>query len=190
MAPGEKKVVFLDRDGTLNVDKKFVHRIEQVELLPGVIDGLRMLQGQGYLLAIASNQSGVARGRYSAGDVQTVNTYLRDTLAEQGIHIRAVVFCPHHVEGSVLKYAVECECRKPQPGLAKQVEAVVGAIDYPQSWTIGDKPADHEFGKNLGMRTVLLRGGYWSEIPDPPPTYVANTLLEAAQKIRTAELKT
>lgn len=179
-----KKVIFLDRDGTIHVDKRFVHRIEQVELIPGVVDGLRILQGPGFLLAVVSNQSGVARGRYPESDVQRVNTYIRDVLAEQGVHIRTIVYCPHHIEGSVPKYAIECECRKPKTGLARQVETVVGPIDYSNSWSIGDKPADHEFGVKLGMKTALLRSEYWSTPPDPPPTIVANSLLEVAQKIK------
>lgn len=181
-----KKVIFLDRDGTINVDKKFVHRIEQVDLIQGVVDGLRILQGQGYLLAIVTNQSGVARGKFSEHEVQTVNTYVQSILAEQGIHIRTSVFCPHHVEGNVPKYAIDCECRKPKTGMAQQIEGVIGAIDYTQSWSIGDKPADHGFGQALGMKTVLLRSGYWKDLPDPAPTIVANSLFEAAQKIRSA----
>jgi histidinol phosphatase-like enzyme len=88
------------------------------------------------------------------------------------------------VEGSVAKYASDCECRKLKPELAKQVEPVIGIIDYANSWSIGDKPADHEFGVKLGMKTVLIRSEYWSMTPDPPPTLVVNSLLEAAQKIR------
>lgn len=179
-----KKVIFLDRDGTINVDKHFVHRIDQVELTPGAIDGLRILEGQGFLLALATNQSGVARGRFPEHDVQKVNTYVQSILAEQGVHIRTSVYCPHHIEGSVPKYAIECECRKPKTGLAKQIEAVLGPIDYTSSWSIGDKPTDHEFGVALGTKTALIRGEYWSATPTPPPTLVVNSLLEAAQKIK------
>jgi D-glycero-D-manno-heptose 1,7-bisphosphate phosphatase len=187
-AEAGKRVVFVDRDGTINVDKHFVHRVEQVELIEGVVDGLRILEGQGFLLAIVSNQSGVAYGRFPESDVQKVNTYLRDVLAERGVHIRTIVYCPHHIEGSVPKYAIECECQKPKTGLAKQVEAAIGPIDYAQSWTIGDKPTDHGFGVALGTKTVLLRSEYWSAPPSPPPTIVASALLEAAQKIKAGSL--
>jgi D,D-heptose 1,7-bisphosphate phosphatase len=181
-----KKVIFLDRDGTINVDKHFVHRIEQVELIEGVADGLRVLEGAGYTTVIVTNQSGVARGRFTEQDVQTVNDYIRTILAERGVHIRAMVYCPYHIEGSVAKYAIDHECRKPNTGMAKQIEAAIGAIDYVNSWSIGDKITDHQFGVKLGMKTVLLRSEYWSQAPtDPAPTVVANSVFEAAQKIKT-----
>jgi D,D-heptose 1,7-bisphosphate phosphatase len=186
MADNGKKVIFLDRDGTLNVDKHFVHRVEQVELFDGAADALRIFEGAGYLLAVVTNQSGVARGRFPEADVQTVNNYLRTILSEQGVHLRAMVYCPYHVEGTVPKYAIDSECRKPNTGMAKQVEAQVGAIDYAKSWAIGDKITDHEFGVKLGARTALLRSEYWTQAPtNPAPTLVVNSLLEAAQKIKT-----
>jgi D-glycero-D-manno-heptose 1,7-bisphosphate phosphatase len=186
MSDTPKKVIFLDRDGTLNIDKHFVHRIEQVELVDGVSDALRIFEGAGYLLAIVTNQSGVARGRFTEADVQTVNNYVRTILAERGVHIRAMAYCPYHIEGTVPKYAMDHECRKPNSGMAKQIEAVLGPIDYAKSWSIGDKITDHEFGVKLGMRTVLLRSENWTNAPiDPVPTVVANTLVEAAQKIKT-----
>lgn len=185
----QKRVVFLDREGTINVDKHYLHRIEQVELLPGAVDGLRALQGEGFLLVIVTNQSGVARGRFPESDAHTVNTYLSSILAEQGVHIRAVVTCPHHIEGSVPQYAIDCDCRKPKTGLARQVEAIVGPIDYGRSWSIGDKPTDHKFGAALGTKTALLRSEYWSVPPDPSPTLIVSSLLEAAQKIRVSQIR-
>ncbi len=184
MSDNKKRVVFLDRDGTLNFDKQYLHRIEQVELIPGVVDGLRLLEGQGYLLAIVTNQSGIARGRFPESDVQAVNTYIRNILAEQGVHIRVAVYCPHHIAGSVPKYTVECECRKPNIGLAKQVAAVVGPLNYANSWSVGDTLTDHEFGVKLGTKTALIRSAYWNAAPTPLPTMVVNSLFEAAQKIR------
>lgn len=186
MAEIGKKVIFLDRDGTINIDKHFVHRVEQVELINGVVDALRVFEGAGYQLAVVTNQSGVARGRFTESDVRTVNEYLRSVLAEQGVHLRAMVYCPYHVEGTVSKYAIEHECRKPNVGMAKMIEADLGPIDYARSWSVGDKITDHEFGIKLGTRTVLLRSEYWTTVPNnPPPTIVANSLIEAAQKIKT-----
>ncbi len=185
MSDTPKKIIFLDRDGTINVDKKFVHRIEQVELIDGAVDGLRTLEGAGYLLTITTNQSGVARGRFTEQDVQSVNTYLRTILAERGVHIRTMVFCPYSIEGTVPKYTIDHDCRKPKTGMAKQVEGVVGPIDYANSWVIGDKVDDHQFGVNLGAKTALIRSEYWSMPPTPAPTLVVNSLLEAAQKIKT-----
>lgn len=185
MKEEKHRVAFLDRDGTIIADRQHLHRIEQVDLLPGAVEGLRTLVGMGLALVIASNQSGVARGKFTEDDVRKVHEYLRTILAEQGVHLAAFLYCPHHPEGSIQEYAFICECRKPALGLARQAESFLGEIDYPNSWAIGDKPSDVAFGQNLGMKTALIRSEYWTVPPEPKPTLVVNTLLEAAQKIRT-----
>lgn len=181
------RVVFLDRDGPVVVDREYLHRLEQVDLAPGAADGLRILQGMGFALVVASNQSGIARGRFTEDDVRAVHEYLRTILAEQGVNLQGVFYCPHHPEGSVPEYAVICECRKPALGLARQAESFLGEIDYVNSWVIGDKPSDAAFGQALGARTALLRSQYWTSAPTPPPDLIVNSLFEAAQKIRTWE---
>lgn len=180
-----ERVVFLDRDGTVIVERHFLHRIEQVDLLPGAADGLRTLQGFGFTLLVVSNQSGVAFGKFTEDDVRTVNEYLRTILAEQGVHIAGFFYCPHHPEGEVPQYAIACECRKPGKGLAEQAASFLGPIDYGHSWVIGDKPSDVAFGAAIGARTVLLRSEYWTTPPTPAPDLVVNSLFEAAQKVRT-----
>lgn len=181
------RVAFLDRDGTIIVDRHFLHRIEQVDLLPGAVDGLRTLEGMSFELIVVTNQSGVAHGRFSEGDVRTVNDYLRTILAEQGVHIRGFFYCPHHPEGEIPEYAITCDCRKPATGLAKQAEGLTGPIHYTRSWSIGDKPSDVEFGQRLTTQTALIRSEYWTAQPTPPPTLIVSSLFEAAQKIRTRE---
>lgn len=179
------KVVFLDRDGTLIADTEYLHRIEQVDLLPGAVNALRMLEGRGLALVVATNQSGIARGKFEEDDVRKVNEYLQQILAVEGVHLRGFVYCPHHPEGEVPEYSIICQCRKPATGLARQVESFLGPIDYPNSWSIGDKPTDVEFGKNLATHTALLRSRYWTVAPTPPPDLIVTSLLEAAEKIRT-----
>jgi D-glycero-D-manno-heptose 1,7-bisphosphate phosphatase len=182
---GRAPVVFLDRDGTIITDRKYLHRIEQVDFLPGAVEALRSLEGAGFTLIIATNQSGVARGYFTEDDVRRVHEYLRELLAEEGVHIHGFFYCPHHPEGTVPEYAIISECRKPDIGLAKQAEGALGSIDYPNSWAIGDKVSDVQFGQKLGSHTALIRSEYWSAPPEPKPDLVVNTLLEAAQKIRT-----
>lgn len=182
------RAVFLDRDGTIIADRRFLHRIEQVDLLPGAVEALRTLEGMGFALIVVSNQSGVARGKFSEMDVRTVNEYLQTILAEQGIHLNGMFHCPHHPEGDVPAYAIMCACRKPGTGMAEQAEGVTGPIDYAHSWSLGDKPTDVEFGQNLGTRTALIRSEYWTPPLPSPPDLVVNSLLEAAQKIRTRVL--
>lgn len=185
MSAASAKVVFLDRDGTIIADREYLHRIEHVNLLPGAVDGLRILEGMGFALVVVTNQSGVARGTYTEMDVRSVNEYLRTILAEQGIHLRGLLYCPHHPEGEIPEYAIMCNCRKPATGMAEIAESFVGAIDYGHSWSIGDKLSDVEFGKSLGTLTALIRSSYWTTPTEPPPDLVVNTLFEAAQKIRT-----
>jgi D-glycero-D-manno-heptose 1,7-bisphosphate phosphatase len=163
------RVVFLDRDGPIVVDREALHRLSQVDLAPGAVDGLRILEGMGFALVLVSNQSGVARGRFTEDDVRAVHDYVRTILAEQGVHLRGMFYCPHHPEGSVPEYAIICECRKPAVGLARQAASLLGEINYAQSWVIGDKPSDVAFGVALGARTVLLRSRYWTVPPVPPP---------------------
>lgn len=183
----KKRVAFLDRDGTIIADRHYVHHLEQVDLLPGAVDALRILEGMGFALVVASNQSGVARGKFVEDDVRAIHEYLRTVLAEQGIHVSGFLYCPHHPEGEIPEYAVLCDCRKPGKGMAEQAVSFLGPLDYPNSWSIGDKPTDVEFGKNLGMRTALIRSEYWTTAPEPPPDLIVNSLLEAAQKIRTSQ---
>lgn len=186
METDEKRhVVFLDRDGTIIVDRQYLHRIERVDLFPGAVEGLRVLEGMRFALVLASNQSGVARGKFTEDDVRAIHEYLRTILAEQGVRLQGFLYCPHHPEGETPEYAIDCDCRKPGKGLATQAEGFLGPIDYQNSWSIGDKPTDVEFGKNLGMKTALLRSEYWTQAPDPSPDLIADSLLEAAQKIRT-----
>ena len=100
------KAVFLDRDGTINVDKKYLYRISDFDFIPGAKEALFSLQKAGYLLVIITNQSGVARGYYSETDVQRLNDWLRQTLALENILISGIYYCPHHPEGSVAGYKI------------------------------------------------------------------------------------
>ena len=111
------KVIFLDRDGTINIDKDYVYRIEEFELLPGVIQGLELLQNAGFLLIVISNQSGIARGYYAEEDYLQLNEYMISLLRENGVEVCDTYYCPHHPEAYVPTYKMDCNCRKPKIGL-------------------------------------------------------------------------
>lgn len=135
------KAVFLDRDGTINVDKHYLYRIEDFEFLPGVIKGLKLLQKDGYLLVIITNQSGIARGIYTEQAFQKLNNWMCSELAQEGIIIQDVFFCPHLENASIERYRAACNCRKPQIGLfVKAIEKY--SIDINRSYAIGDKIRD------------------------------------------------
>lgn len=169
------KVIFLDRDGTINVDKGYVHRPQDWEWLPKAPEALTMLQDAGYLLAIVTNQSGIGHGLYTEEAMHQLHDYMMSELKKKGITLATIEYCIHRRDGT-------CECRKPGTKMATQVEAKVGSIQYADSWTIGDKIADMQFGKNIGTKTILLRSNYWTEadLADTPDA-IADSLYEAAQ---------
>lgn len=135
------KAVFLDRDGTLNVEKHYLHKIEDFELLPGVLNGLKRLQEAGFLLIIATNQSGIGRGYYSEEDFLTLNAWMIKILQEQGISVAKTYYCPHLPDAKIEKYRCVCQCRKPATGMFEQA-ALDFDIDWSQSFAVGDKIRD------------------------------------------------
>lgn len=143
-----KPAIFLDRDGTLNYDPGYLHRIEDWRWLPGVVDALKALQKAGYELVVVSNQSGIARGYYGAADLLKLQAWLDSRLAEQGIKIAAWEYCPHGPDEN-------CSCRKPEPGLILGAAERLG-IDLAKSWMIGDKQSDAEAGLRAGCHSILL----------------------------------
>ena len=106
-----EKVIFLDRDGTLNEEVNYLHRKEDLVLLPGVPEALKAFKDQGYRLVVVTNQAGVARGYYTEDDVKELHRYMNELLAGQGVKIDAFYYCPHHPEHGIGKYKVRCHCR-------------------------------------------------------------------------------
>ena len=135
------KAIFLDRDGTINVEKNYLYKIEDFEFLPGVVEALRKLQDAGYLLIIITNQSGIGRGYYTEDDFHKLNNWMVSTLKEQGVIISDVYYCPHLPDAEVELYHIDCECRKPKLGMYKRAIAKYD-IDLSQSYAIGDKIRD------------------------------------------------
>ena len=143
-----KRAVFLDRDGTIIVDKGYLADPEGVELLPRAVEGLRRFQAAGYDLLIVTNQSGVGRGYYSAADAEAVNARTVALLAESGIAITEVLYCPHLPNAG-------CSCRKPAPGMLLEGAARHG-IDLGRSVMIGDTVTDIEAGRAAGCALTFL----------------------------------
>ena len=147
---------FLDRDGVINLDHGYVHRWEDFEFVPGVVDGMRRLQAAGYALVIVTNQSGIARGYYDEAALERLHEKLRSTLAAQGVELAAIEYCPHLPQAEVARYALECGCRKPAPGMVLRAARVLD-LDLAQSLLFGDRPSDLEAGTRAGVgRCVLL----------------------------------
>lgn len=149
------RAIFLDRDGTLNVERHYLHKIEDFEFLPGVIDTLRKLQQAGFLLIILTNQSGIGRGYYTEENFIKLNEWMLNTLRKVGVNISRVYYCPHLPDAKIEKYRLDCECRKPKLGMFKQAIKDFD-IDLSNSYTIGDKIRDCALCENTPCRGILI----------------------------------
>lgn len=163
-----KKAIFLDRDGTLNVDVGYLHQLKDLELFPYTVDALRLLKRAGYELIVVTNQSGMARGMISPGFVETCHDEMRARLQAGGTDLDALYYCPHHPDGSVKALAVDCRCRKPNPGMIEDAVRDHG-IDPKASWVIGDKWLDVNLGRGVGARSILVRTGWGAEQEEKRP---------------------
>ncbi len=105
--------IFLDRDGTINVDHGYVHEIDEFEFIEGVIDAMRQLKEMGYALVVVTNQSGIARGKFTEAQFETLTEWMDWSLADRGVDLDGIYYCPHHPQGSVEAYRQTCDCRKP-----------------------------------------------------------------------------
>lgn len=153
-----KRAVFLDRDGTINIEKDYLYQVRDFEFIPGAQEAIRLLNQAEILVVVVTNQSGVARGYYTEEDIESLHRHIAAELAHSGAHVDAWLYCPHHPEGRG-SYALPCNCRKPLPGMLHDAAARYG-IDLEKSAIIGDKRADIEAGQAAGCRTILVRTGY------------------------------
>ncbi len=178
-----KPAVFLDRDGTLVVEKGYLCRPEEVELIPGAARALRELAGAGFLRVVVTNQSGVARGYFGPGAVAVVHEAVRRLLRAGGADVDGWYVCPHHPE-----FTGPCGCRKPETGLLERAARDLG-IDLARSWVVGDKVSDVELARRAGCRAALVRTGYGrraeAELAASGrlPEIVADHLEEAVERI-------
>ena len=170
-----KKAVFLDRDGTINKDKGYVHLREDFELLPGAIDGLRLLQEKGYLLILITNQSGIGRGFFTEDEYLDFQDWVAELLKEQGVRLTAQYYCPHVDEDS-------CQCRKPGIELFERAQKEFD-IDWASSWAIGDRKRDLSICDYQEVRGILLPGQDDGAELENPNIVRADSLCEAAKII-------
>ena len=158
----KRKAVFLDRDGTLNVDVGYLHRLEDLELFPWTADALRLLKRAGYLLVVVTNQSGIAHGLIAPEFVGECHAEMRRRLRPADADLDALYFCNHHPRGSVAELAIDCRCRKPLPGMVDDAVRDL-QIDPSQSWVVGDKWLDVNLAHAVGARSILVRTGWGAD---------------------------
>lgn len=152
------RAAFLDRDGVLNVDRGYVSRAEDFEWIAGAIEAVRRLNEAGYLVIVVTNQSGIARQYYTEVDFAALMAWMRRELVSRGARLDAVYHCPHRVDGGDPAFAIDCDCRKPKPGMLLRAIADLD-IDPSQSFLIGDKQADMEAANAAGVSGYLFEGG-------------------------------
>ena len=177
---GQHPAVFLDRDGTLNVEKDYLYRIEDWEWLPGVKEALRGLKQAGFLLVVITNQSGIGRGWYTEAAARELHGFVRQELLAEGVAMDGFYLCPHAPDAP----AGACGCRKPSPALLLRAAADFD-IDLSRSWMVGDKVADVMAGRNAGCASILVRTGHGAreERAAEAGTLVADDLAAAARLI-------
>jgi D-glycero-D-manno-heptose 1,7-bisphosphate phosphatase len=174
----QRSSVLLDRDGTMIVERHYLSEPHQVELIPGVTDGLRKLNEMGLGLVLITNQSGVGRGFFSELRLNLIHQRLGELLQAEGIRLDGIYFCPHTPED-------DCPCRKPRPGLVKLAAKELD-FDPRAAFVIGDKPCDIELGRRIGAKTFLVRTGYGAQPAAEvaiTPDYVVDDVEGAAQVI-------
>jgi len=171
------KAIFVDKDGTLIVDIPYNTDPSLIQFQEGALKSLKILQDRGYLIIIVSNQSGLSKGYFKEEDLECVKNAIEQRLLNANVKLSGFYFCPHHPEGTILRYAQRCDCRKPLPGMLLKA-AQDFDIDLTRSWMIGNTVTDIEAGKRAGCFTILINNQGNLKISDrsKAPTLVAQSI--------------
>jgi D-glycero-D-manno-heptose 1,7-bisphosphate phosphatase len=180
------KAVFLDRDGTVNEEVGYLRDLKQLRLIPGAAGAIRRLNEAGLAVILVTNQSGVARGYFTEAFVRETHALLERMLREEGAHLDAVYYCPHHPAAGDSHYTADCDCRKPGTGLIDRAARDL-SLDVAHSYVVGDKWSDVELGQRAGAATILVQSGFAHDDPGNvrrrqvrEPDHRADTIAEAA----------
>lgn len=177
---GRKRVVILDRDGTIVVDRGYLDDPAGLEFLPGAAQGLRYLYERGFRLVVITNQSGIGRGRFSVERLHEIHARFTDMLRSAGAHIEAIYYCPHSPDAG-------CACRKPGSALLLQAAAELG-FNVCDAIVIGDKHSDIEFGQRVNATTILIRTDTVADSSSADADFVVEDLMQAAHIIADTNL--
>jgi D-glycero-D-manno-heptose 1,7-bisphosphate phosphatase len=186
---GARRAVFIDRDGTISEEVGYVNHPARYRVFPFAAEAVRALNERGWLAILVTNQAGVARGYFKEELIGEVHKILQDELARDGARLDAIYYCPHHPTVGELPYRLDCDCRKPKPGLIRRA-AEDFHLDLARCWMVGDRYGDTLLARNAGTRSAFVLTGYgrgelehqsreWQQRPD----LVAENLLEAVKEI-------
>ena len=154
-----RQAIFFDRDGVLNEEVGYLWEVERFKWIDGAREAVKLCNERGLLAVVVTNQSGIARGLYTAREVDALHAFMQRELSEIGAHIDAFYYCPHHPEGVVEEFSIVCECRKPKPGMILRACAELD-INPAQSILFGDSKRDIEAAAAAGLRDgILFTGG-------------------------------
>lgn len=183
------RAVFIDRDGTISEEVGYINHASRFRLFPYAAAAIKHLNENGWLAIVITNQGGVARGYFSEDLVQMIHGAMTNDLQKGGARLDAIYYCAHHPTVGEPPYRLDCDCRKPKPGLISRA-ARDFAIDLKESWMVGDRYSDVELARNASVKSMFVMSGYgrgewehqrasWTEKPD----LVAENLLEAVRLI-------
>lgn len=190
----KRRAVFIDRDGTISEEVGYVNHPSRYKVFPYAARAIRLLNEANWLAILVTNQAGVARGYFTEDIITQVHAILTDELARGGACLDAIYYCPHHPSVGDAPYHLDCDCRKPRPGLLQRA-AQENSIDLAASWMIGDRHSDTELARNAGVHAAFVLSGYgrgeweyqraalWKTEPD----MVAEDLLDAVERIIAAD---
>ena len=154
-----KPAIFLDRDGVINKDNGYVSQRDDFEFIEGTIEACIELQKKGYLLVVITNQSGIARGLFTEAQFNTLTEWMDWSMSDRGVDLDGIYYCPHHSEEGQGEFKIDCECRKPKPGMLMNAIEDLN-IDIDTSILVGDKTSDLQAGIAAGIKTnYLVRSG-------------------------------
>ncbi len=188
-----RPAIFLDRDGTINEEMGYINHPDRFIIFPYVVPSVKIFNELGYVVVVVTNQSGIARGYFPESLVKILHQRMIEIVEDSGAKIDAVYYCPHHPSEGLTEYRINCDCRKPKPGMIVQAQKDLN-LDLSASYMIGDRYKDIKFAKKLGIKAGMVLTGYgrgeyeyqresWEYQPD----LIANNLLEMAEMIRTIE---
>lgn len=181
------KAVFLDRDGVINEDHGYTYRPENFDFIDGVFEACRRFMENGYLLVVVTNQSGIARGYYSEQDFEVLTDYMINEFKKQQVIINAVYHCPHHAKEGVGEFKVECDCRKPQPGMLLNAARDLN-IMLSDSLMIGDKMSDMKAGRAAGVDKCILISDTEMDITSDEDAQLVDLVVPSVSDVRILSL--
>jgi D-glycero-D-manno-heptose 1,7-bisphosphate phosphatase len=184
-----QRAVFIDRDGTISEEVGYINHPSRFRVFPYSAAAIKLLNDNGWLAILVTNQAGVARGYFDEDMIHSVHETLNKEMATTDARLDAIYYCAHHPSVGVPPYRFDCDCRKPKPGLIRRAAADF-QIELAQSWMVGDRYSDIELARNAGVNSAFVMSGYgrgeweyqrqsWNNHPD----LTANHLLEAVKKI-------